>query len=243
MARILFVPDAAHDNRRFAGKPSMNVPEQTLFGIEEPEPVQARVTGPVAAVALEDSLDKLLDYSIPSKLVTRIFVGQRVKVPLGKRNRPVMAYVVAIKEGSDYPRVKDLLEIEDERVLVTPGLLELARWMSRYYCAPLGTVLDSVIPAAVKKRVGMGYVQMVRLHKTREEVQQLFEQTKPKKRRAILARLLQIEPGEAVELIRLAGEAGSTPPTVRKLAGMGVISIRAEPDWDWISGESSGFRV
>src|SRR6266404_4428073 len=92
---------------------------QTLFGVEEePEPVaRERVSGPVASVALEDSLDKLLDYSIPSKLVTRVAVGQRVKVPLGKRNRPVMAYVVAIKEGSDYPRVKDLLAIEDERVL------------------------------------------------------------------------------------------------------------------------------
>ncbi len=243
MTRILFVPDAAHDNRRFAGKPSMNVPEQTLFGIEEPAPVHARVSGPVAAVALEDSLDKLLDYSIPSKLVTRIFVGQRVKVPLGKRNRPVMAYVVAIKEGSDYPRVKDLIEIEDERVLVTPGLLELARWMSRYYCAPLGTVLESVIPAAVKKRIGMGYVQMVRLNKTREEVQELFEKNKAKKRRAILARLLRAEPGEAIELVRLAREAGATPPTVRKLAGLGVISIKAEADVNWMEGEGSGVRV
>src|SRR6266542_2136102 len=75
MARIRFEPEAAHDNRRFAGKLSMNVPEHTLFGIEEGEPVRARVTGPVAAVALEDSLDKLLDYSIPSKLLTRIAVG------------------------------------------------------------------------------------------------------------------------------------------------------------------------
>lgn len=215
-------------------------PLQTLFGLEVDASAPVVVEGPIAAVAMEDSLDKLLDYSIPDRLLTRLAVGQRVKVPLGKRNRPLPGYVVAIKTFTTYPRVKELLAIEDERVLVTPGLLELARWMSRYYCAPLGTVLDSVIPAAVKKRVGMGYVQMVRLHKSREEVQQLFEQTKTKKRRAILAHLLQIEPGEAIELIRLAGEAGSTPATVRKLAGMGVISIKAEPDWDWMSSEGSG---
>ncbi len=219
-------------------------PRQTLFGIEEGQEETAPqvIEGPVAAVAMEDSLDKLLDYAIPDRLATRLAVGQRVKVPLGKRNRPLPGYVVAIKDYTTYPQVKAILAIEDERVLVTPGLLELSRWMSRYYCAPLGTVLDSVIPAAVKKRVGMGYVQMVRLHKSREEVQQLFEQTKTKKRRAILAHLLQIEPGEAIELIRLAREAGSTPPTVRKLAGMGVISIKAEPDWDWISSEVSGAR-
>ena len=222
--------------------PEIN-PLQTLFGIEDaPEEEIPLSSGPIAAVALEDSLDKLLDYSIPDHLFTRLAVGQRVKVPLGKRNRPCPAYVIAIKEFTTFPRVKPLLAIEDERVLVTPGLLELARWMSRYYCAPLGTVLDSVIPAAVRKRIGMGYVQMVRLHKTREEVQQLFEQTKSQKRRSILAHLLQIEPGEAIELVRLAGEAGSTPPTVRKLAGLGVITIKAEPDWDWMEEKGSGLR-
>jgi primosomal protein N' (replication factor Y) len=228
-------------DRTLTLKASRNIADrQTLFGVEEEEALavaEAGHDGPVAAVAMEDSLDKLLDYSIPPKWLTRIAVGQRVKVPLGKRNRPATGYVVAIKEGSDYPRVKDLLDIEDERVLVTPGLLELSRWMSRYYCAPLGTVLDSVIPAAVKKRIGMGYVQMVRLCKTREELQELFEKNKAKKRRAIMARLLQVEPGEAIELVRLAAEAGATPPTVRKLAALGVISIKAEADVNWMEGE------
>src|SRR3954464_3494804 len=124
---------------------------ETLFGLDEDAAAAAvvgegspGVTGPVAAVALEDSLDKLLDYSIPPKLETRLTVGQRVRVPLGRRNRPSLGYVVAIKDGSDFPRVTPLIAIEDARVLVTPGLLELSRWMSRYYCAPLGTVLDSV---------------------------------------------------------------------------------------------------
>lgn len=222
----------------------MTFPEETLFGVEEVEPAApARATGPVAAVALEDSLDKLLDYAIPPRWLTRIAVGQRVRVPLGKRNRPVCAYVVAVKEGSDYPQVKDLIDIEDERVLVTPGLLELSRWMSRYYCAPLGTVLDSVIPAAVKRRIGMGYVQVVRLNKTREELQELFEKNKAKKRRAIMARLLQVEPGEAIELVRLAREAGATPPTVRKLAALGVISITAEADVNWAEGEGAALAA
>jgi primosomal protein N' (replication factor Y) len=230
---------------------------ETLFGIDEDAAAAAAaaegsvgVEGPdfgelsraVAAVALEDSLDKLLDYSIPPRLETRLAVGQRVRVPLGRRNRPALGYVIAIKDRSDFPRVKPLIEIEDERVLVTPGLMDLSRWMSRYYCAPLGTVLDSVIPAAVKKRIGMGYVQMVRLAKSREEIQELFEKTKAKKRRAILARLLQVEPGEAIELATLAGEAGSTPPTVRKMAGLGIIKVTAEPDPGWRE-EWSGFGV
>src|SRR3954447_3373105 len=151
---------------------------ETLFGIDEDAAAAAvvaegspGVTGPVAAVALEDSLDKLLDYAIPPKLLTRLAVGQRVRVPLGRGNRPSLAYVIALKDHTTYPRVKPITDIEDERVLVTPGLLDLSRWMSRYYCAPLGTVLEAVIPAAVKKRIGMGYLQVVRPNKPREELQ------------------------------------------------------------------------
>src|SRR5438034_47780 len=86
--------------------------------------------------------------------------------------------------------------------------LPWARWMSRYYVAPLGAVLESVNPSAVKKKVGIGYLQIVRQAQPRELVQAVFEKTKAPKRRAILARLLLLEPGQGVELVRLASEAG-----------------------------------
>ncbi len=203
----------------------------TLFGpTEEPTP---RVEGPVAKVAIEQSLDRSLDYAIPPALVHSLQVGQRVKVPLGRGNKPTFGYVVALQEGSDHPKIKSVLAIADERVLVTRPLMELSRWMSRYYCTPLGTVLESVIPSAVKKRVGLEYTQQVRLIRPRGEIQELLEKTKARKRRAILARLLQTEEGAAIELIRLAEEAGATPATVRKLVRLGLISITAEADYLW----------
>ena len=69
-----------------------------------------------------------------------------MRVPLGKRNRPVPGYVVSIHDTTDYPQIKPLVEIEDARVLIPPKLMELARWMSRYYVTPLGTVLDTSSP-------------------------------------------------------------------------------------------------
>jgi primosomal protein N' (replication factor Y) len=224
--------------------------QPNLFGIieEEPSPPELpvdvrRYDGPVAAVAIEDSLDKLLDYAVPKKLQSRLAVGQRVKVPLGRGNRAALGYVVAKKDGSDFPagKIKSLSDIADERVLVTPALLELARWMSRYYCAPLGTVLDSVIPAAVRKRVGLGYVQMVRPARPRDQLQAAFEKgAKSHKRRAILARLLQLDDGESIQLTRLAEEANTRPPTVRKLAAAGLIAIKAEPQQDFVEQHEVG---
>ena len=127
-------------------------------------------------------------------------------------------------------RLKPVKDVADERVLVDGKLMDLARWISRYYVAPLGTVLESVIPSAVKKRTGLGYSQMVRLSMGRDAVQEVLERTKAPKRRAILARLLQLKEEEAVELHRLAGEAGVTAPTVRKLAKLELITIKSEPD-------------
>ena len=203
---------------------------QTLFGQLEPESPAVVLPGPFAGVALENSLDKVLDYAIPAALVPMLKVGQRVRVPLGKGNRVQFGYVVSIHPTTTYPKIKKLFGIDDERVLVNAKLLELARWMSRYYCSALGAVLDSVIPSAVKKKVGLGYLYMVRPAKSRDEIQSTLEKTKAPKRRAILARLLSAEEGHAIELNRLASEAGSTPATVRKLIGLGLITVTAEVD-------------
>ena len=210
----------------------------TLFPTLIPdEPAAPRVqAGPFAGVALEQGIDRMLTYTVPRELVSTLRAGQRVKVPLGRKNRAVFGWVVFLQDSADgldlKPglRLKPVKDVADERVLVDGKLMDLARWISRYYVAPLGTVLESVIPSAVKKRTGLGYSQMVRLSMGRDAVQEVLERTKAPKRRAILARLLQLKEEESVELHRLAGEAGVTAPTVRKLAKLELITIKSEPD-------------
>jgi len=204
----------------------------TLFGPADPPeaPPAVRHEGPFAAVALEQGIDHSLDYAIPRSLVTQLKVGQRVRVPLGKRNRPACGYVVDIHPTCSYPTVKPVAGIDDERVLVPASLMELARWMSRYYVTPLGTVLETILPSAVRKRIGIGYTQQVRLAMDRAAAQAILEKTSAPKRRAVLGRLLQLEPGTPIELVRLAGEAGVKTPTIRKLAKTGLISITPEVD-------------
>ena len=203
---------------------------ETLFGQLDVPPAPTKAQGPFAAVALEQGIDRLLDYSIPPRLSPILRAGQVVKVPLGRKNRSTRGYVVAIHPTSEYSKIKPLVSIDDERVLISPKLMELSLWMSRYYVAPLGTVLESVIPSAVKKRTGIGYSQVVHLAQPREKVQEALEKTKAPKRRAVLARLMLLEPDQTIELNRLAGEAGTRPPTVRKLVRLGLITIRPEID-------------
>jgi primosomal protein N' (replication factor Y) len=126
--------------------------------LETPSPSAEDSSAPlhIAAVALEQGIDRVLDYSIPFRLAGRVLPGQRVRVPLGRNNRPAHGWVVALPEKSEYPAIKPILEIDDPRVLLPGPMMELARWMSRYYICPLGIVLDAMIPSAVKKRIGVG---------------------------------------------------------------------------------------
>lgn len=186
--------------------------------------------GPFAAVALENALDKTLDYAIPPALASRLAVGQRVRVPLGRNNRKAHGYVIEIRQSSDWPKIKPLIAIDDERVLINRQLMNLARWMSRYYCCPLGTVLESILPSAVRKKTGLTHTWMVQPARDKATLQELLEKTKAPKRRAVLARLLQVEDGRSIELVRLASEAGVTPATVRKLVKMGIITLSSRPD-------------
>ena len=202
----------------------------TLFPTLQLEPAVPEQRGPFAVVALEQGIDRVLDYSVPGRLASAIAVGQRVRVPLGRNNKPATGYVVGVRETTAHPKTKPLGELIDERVLVGGPMMELARWMSRYYVAPLGVVLESIIPSAVKKRIGLGYTAVVRSALTRDDLQTLFEKTKAPKRRSVLSRLLQLESDEPIELVRLAGEAGVTAPTVRKLARLGVITIAQQAD-------------
>mgnify|MGYP003878653271 CR=1 FL=1 len=201
-----------------------------LFSTEVTSDPSSALAG-VAGVAIDQGIDQVLDYAIPRRLAGQLRPGQRVKAPLGRGNRPVDGYVVSVAERSDFPRLKPILGLEDPRPLLSAAMLDLARWISRYYVTPLGTVIDSVIPSAVKKQVGLGRVARVRVLWPREQVQDLLERTRTAKRRAVLSRLLQIPEGGSADLVALAGDAGVKPATVRKLAATGVLSVIDEPDY------------
>src|SRR2546423_10856267 len=152
--------------------------DTSLFGELQVSAVQRAAEGPFAAVAIERSLDKVLDYSVPAGLVENLAVGQRVSVPLGRNNRPQHGYVISIQATSDYPKVKPIMAIDDRRILLPPKTMELACWMARYYCTPLGTVIDSIIPSAVEKKIGFGGAHPGRLGKKAGGVQETFEENR-----------------------------------------------------------------
>ncbi len=85
-------------------------------------------------------------------------VGQRVEVPLGRGNKKESGIVVVVGgdellDGIPPSKVKAVLKVGSARL--PERLVELARWMSEYYVCPLGMVLSSMMPAAVKQSIGL----------------------------------------------------------------------------------------
>jgi len=103
----------------------------------------------IARVTLEIALRREFDYLIPAGLEHQVEVGTRVQVPFGPRK--VLGVVTALVEQSDYSNLKPLIKVIGTQSLVTPKVLQLARWMAEYYCCAPEVALKSVLPEAVRR--------------------------------------------------------------------------------------------
>jgi primosomal protein N' (replication factor Y) len=118
------------------------------------------VSGGIVRVALDTGADSLFDYVVPEHLGA-VGAGQRVQVPFGRANKLCQAFVVKVIDDPDEIakcrrfRLKAVKAVLDETPLLDEQLLQLAQWISQYYVCPLGQALSAMIPAAVKKDVGV----------------------------------------------------------------------------------------
>lgn len=80
-------------------------------------------------------------------------LGGRVIVPF--RNEKLIGVVTRLHDEPPPVEAKAIERILDDEAIVSPQLLELARWISQYYLAPLGEVLRTMLPlvAEVRKHV------------------------------------------------------------------------------------------
>jgi primosomal protein N' (replication factor Y) (superfamily II helicase) len=122
--------------------------QAALFSVE--------VEGPFAGVVFNRPLDTVFTYRIPPRLRGRLQPGQRVRVPLGRGNAVEVGYCVQVQPRAEVEpgRIKDVLEVLDDPPLIDAAMLELTRWLGRYYSCSWGQALDAVVPAGVKKQAG-----------------------------------------------------------------------------------------
>lgn len=78
-------------------------------------------------------LNRTFDYHVPNNLEGLIFVGSKILVPFGKGGKLEEAFVVGIKEKTNY--LKEMKEIASLEEQLRDEQIELAKWMAkRYFC-------------------------------------------------------------------------------------------------------------
>ena len=82
-------------------------------------------------------------------------MGCRVFVPFGPRK--LTGVVLACHNDRPQGNIRDVLRLVDPEPVILEDMFALGRWISGYYCAPLGEVLRSMLPLASEIRTGKIY--------------------------------------------------------------------------------------
>jgi len=94
--------------------------------------------------------DKVLHYKVPAHLLASIQRGSLVQIPILNRHRPGL--VLEVNAVADVPleRLKHVTDVMQDYPALTADLLALAKWMHGYYAARMESVLEAMIPGAVR---------------------------------------------------------------------------------------------
>ncbi len=206
---------------------------QSLFGENK---TNQNSCAHIVRVVFESAADTEFDYLLPDEFWP-IEAGQRVEVPFGKKNKLEIGFCVAVEKrdcfsaltmtegGKKQFKLKAVVRIVDKEPLLSAELTELARWISDYYVCPLGQVLAAMVPAAVKKGIGLHKQKCIYLLVDSDQV---LSQVTSKKQKAIVKYLLNkgaIGPDKAINQQDILTSVGCTNAPVKRLAEKQIIKI------------------
>jgi len=178
-----------------------------------------------ARVIIDRSIHRELDYLIPELLTDKISIGSRVRVPF--RERSALATVVALLEETDAEGIRPIEAVVGERPVLSSKLIELARWMSAYYCCPIEAVMRSLLPQVIR-RAEVSWKKQLFVSAAKEiapgEIDKLRRRA-PRQAELLEAVSKLRQPVAAAELLR---QTSLDNQTLRALEKRGFVALREE---------------
>ncbi|MCL2183125.1 MAG: primosomal protein N' [Chitinispirillia bacterium] len=108
----------------------------------------APYAGLAAAVAFPVAIPGVYDYAIPPRFAGKVTAGLPVFVEVRKSR--IWGVVLEVKEGSEFPELKEILEIKEGHWTDSNrSLLKLYEWMARYYQCPLGRLFKPLVSKSI----------------------------------------------------------------------------------------------
>ena len=99
------------------------------------------------------AVDQRFSYHVPKVLEDNIKVGVRVRIPFG--NMILDGFIVDISDSSSYDnsRLKDIINVIDEKPVLNKEMLLLGRYMSDDLLASLSSCYQAMLPKALKAEI------------------------------------------------------------------------------------------
>ena len=176
-----------------------------------------------AKVAVELPVEGTFDYRIPDILKNSVKPGTRVQVSFSGRR--ANGICLGVSKTASVHDPYDLLDVLDEKPLVSENLLVLIRWIAGYYCCPIGEVFSAALPKSArtfaKQRVTWGARLKIQASDALKLAEELIEK-RPKQARVI--RLLAGS-DELMPLAELCSRANVSRSPVNTLSGNNVLEL------------------
>ena len=176
-------------------------------------------------VVIDRAIHRELDYLVPETLAERVGVGSRVRVPF--RDKTGLATVVALLEQSEAKGIRPIEAVVGEAPIVSEPMLELARWISTYYCCPIETVMRSLLPQVIR-RAEVGWKKQLFVQPGRKIDNAEFEklQKRAPRQAELLEAIARLDaPIRAAQLLR---QTSLDNQTLRALVKRGLAELREE---------------
>ena len=174
-------------------------------------------------VSLPVPLDQPFTYSAPGDAAA----AGTDRMPLAgsvRKSGPSPAWSCAPTMKRRQLEPREALRLLDEEPVLDPSLLKLGRWISEYYCAPLGETLRAMTPLAADIRHGKLYSLTSPGHDAARQFH--FDDNAPDPAGELL-RLLDARPLTGAYLARKVPKAGSI---LRALEKKGLVEAEDRTD-------------
>ncbi len=174
----------------------------------------------VAQVVFAEGVSGEFDYAIPDRLLESVVPGIRVKVPLGRSNRTVLAYCVGRDTLAEHRKLKQVIEVVDSEPLLNASMLRLTKWLAQRYCSQWGHAIEASLPAAVRHFAGTREVKVLTV--PNEVLVRIPDLALPAKQQQALRFLA----GSSVQLTarQLADRVGCTTAPIKQLQRKGLVN-------------------
>ncbi|MAK46142.1 MAG: primosomal protein N' [Opitutae bacterium] len=164
--------------------------------------------------------NKPLTYLVNKVTAKGIKIGSLVQIPLGNRKVSGIIWSFECEQPSNKHKIREIIKVIQETPAITPDLMTLANWISKYYACSKESCLEAMIPSAIRDGMKPKSQRLICLKKNNRDISNISKQANAQRK---IIDFLEIhkDPLPASELIKKTFTSFST---VNNLLKKGILS-------------------